>query len=450
MRGLPARLRVYITALCPVSVGLLAWLTVSRWPYASAPDGARIPVPIDSVAGAILFFLILTVLADISPIRLPRGGGMSAAFAVDFACILIYGPVVAAWVGWLSALLLMRNRPWYKIAFNGAQFSITSGLSGLAFELLGGQPAAYSAVPLLSDWYAIVAAGATYIAVNNAAVATVVSLEHERRLLGTWLAGFRWLTPQFCALAPFGILMATVYQAPHVRYIGVALFLFPLVWARYAFKGYTDMRVVHEETVRALTDALERYDPYTDEHSSQVEKMAEDLARALGYPETEMDALRFAARLHDIGKFAMEPVLNKKEKLTDEDWALIKQHPLEGEKIAQVIGVDYKTLKTKPSLIVRQTHERPDARGYPNGLAGKDIHMAAKIIAVVDAYHAMTSDRPYRPALSLDTAIEELEKGAGTQFDERVVRAFIEVIRKNHAKQPQPEQKEDRACAEAA
>jgi HD-GYP domain-containing protein (c-di-GMP phosphodiesterase class II) len=173
---------------------------------------------------------------------------------------------------------------------------------------------------------------------------------------------------------------------------------------------------------RSLAKALEAYDAYTEDHSDHVSALAERLAVRVGFPETRMEALLFAARLHDIGKFVMEPVLNKKEKLSEEDWALIKQHPAEGQRIVAAIEV-----QPGAAGIVRATHERPDGTGYPDGLRGDQIDLAASIIAVADAYHAMTSDRPYRPAMPEHMAVAELARGSGTQFDAAVVNAFIEL-----------------------
>jgi len=357
-------------------------------------------------------------------VQLPRGGIMSVAFAVDYACIVIYGPAIAAWVAVLSALVLLRKSTWYKILFNAGQLVLTVGLAGLVYGWTGGEFVALAEDPLSlrNSGLAIILSGLTYTLVNSFAVAIAVALQESRHLLGTWRVGFGWMGPRYLALAPFGVLMAMVYQVPDLRYVGVALFLLPLFWARYAFKGYVDMREVHQQTVDALANALEAYDAYTEDHSDHVSALAEALARQLDFPETRMEALLFAARLHDIGKFVMESVLNKKEKLTEEDWALIKQHPAEGQRIVAAIEV-----QPGAANIVRATHERPDGTGYPDGLSGAQIDVAASIIAVADAFHAMTSDRPYRPAMPEYAAIAELSRGSGTQFDAEVVRVLVEL-----------------------
>jgi len=414
MHQLPTGLKVYIIIACTAGLALLVQLTTSLEPTVTVFEG-------------ILFFLVLSIIVEFSTIRFPRGGATTAGFAVDFACILIYGPAVTAWVGFLTAVILKRDLPSYKTAFNAAQFVITVGLAGLAYQWAGGVTVA--SPDRVGPWHAapwpLLVCAVVYIAVNVLLVTGAVSLEEDRPLVSTWMAGARYITPQFFALAPFGVLMAMIYQVRDLRYVGVALFLLPLSWARYAFKGYAEMRSTHEQTVQALANALEAYDPYTEDHSDQVTELSEIIAKELGFPATRMDALLFAARLHDIGKFVMEPVLNKREALTKEDWDLIRQHPTEGERIVAAIEV-----QPGAASIVRATHERPDGRGYPDGLSGDQIDIAASIIAVADAFHAMISNRAYRPAMPIQQAIEELQKNAGTQFDPSVVAVLVDLWRR--------------------
>lgn len=414
MRHLPRPLQAYVVLSCLAGLALLVWLT------------ARTPLGATGAEG-LLFFLLLSLVVQYSEIRFPRGGATTAGFAVDFGCILIYGPAVAAWVGFLTALLLKRDRPWYKVAFNASELALTSGLAGLAYMWAGG--VVVTAPGREGPWHAallpLLLGSVVYIATNVLLVTGAVSLEQRRPLVSTWMAGARYITPQFFALVPFSVLMAMIYQVRDLRYVGVALFLLPLSWARYAFKGYADMRSTHDETVQSLANALEAYDPYTEDHSDQVTELSETIARELGFPATRMDALLFAARLHDIGKFIMEPVLNKREKLTEEDWNLIRQHPTEGERIVAAIEV-----QPGAAAIVRATHERPDGEGYPDGLSGEQIDVAASIIAVADAFHAMISHRAYRPAMPIQKALEELQNNAGTQFDPRVVAVVVDLWRR--------------------
>ena len=177
------------------------------------------------------------------------------------------------------------------------------------------------------------------------------------------------------------------------------------------------------EVKRALVSALSQRDPNLGEHVDDVGVLAEQTARSLGYLEGQADRIRIAAELHDIGKMAIpEALLNKRGTLTDQEWALMHQHTVAGERI-----ITSSTALTDIGPIVRSSHERWDGSGYPDGLAGEQIPRGSRIISVCDSYHAMTSDRPYRKAMSVEVALAELRAGAGSQFDPEVVEAFLRV-----------------------
>jgi diguanylate cyclase (GGDEF)-like protein/putative nucleotidyltransferase with HDIG domain len=177
----------------------------------------------------------------------------------------------------------------------------------------------------------------------------------------------------------------------------------------------------NREAVEALAVALLERDRYTGEHSEAVIEMSAAVARNLGLGAEEVERVRSAALLHDIGKVAIpDEILHKPGPLTDEEWKLMRQHPVIGERILRVV----------PGLgtvarIVRHEHERWDGRGYPDGLAREQIPIGSRIIIAADTYHAITSDRPYRPARSHGAAIEELSRCAGSQFDPNVTSALI-------------------------
>ncbi len=174
----------------------------------------------------------------------------------------------------------------------------------------------------------------------------------------------------------------------------------------------------------SLAGAIDAKDPYTKGHSTSVSRYAEALARAINLPEKEIDRITLGALLHDVGKIGIpETVLKKEGPLSDEEWAIMKQHP--------VIGTE-KVLQPNPALrdlipIVKYHHERIDGKGYPEGLKNGDIPLAAKIVAVADTYHALISDRPYRRGMNIEKAISILEEIAGTQLDRDLVRTFIQI-----------------------
>lgn len=181
-----------------------------------------------------------------------------------------------------------------------------------------------------------------------------------------------------------------------------------------------ELEALNEETIFAFVRAIDARDPYTARHSEKVAGYAVQLARALGLPPEDCRRIHLAGMLHDVGKVALErSILHKPGRLTDEEWAQVREHPARS---AHIIGAVARFAQYVPGA--RHHHERYDGRGYPDGLAGRAIPLDARILAVADAYDAMTSDRSYRPALSHREAVDRLRADAGTQFDPECVRAF--------------------------
>ena len=178
------------------------------------------------------------------------------------------------------------------------------------------------------------------------------------------------------------------------------------------------------EIATSLAGAIDAKDPYTKDHSTCVSRYSAALARAINLPEEEIERIRLGALLHDVGKIGIpERVLQKQGPLSDDEWIIMKQHP--------TIGAE-KVLMPNASLrdlipIVKYHHERIDGKGYPEGLSNGDIPLAAKIVAIADTYHALTSDRPYRKGMNIEKAVSILEEGAGTQWDADLVRTFISI-----------------------
>lgn len=173
---------------------------------------------------------------------------------------------------------------------------------------------------------------------------------------------------------------------------------------------------------RALAVALEAKDPYTNGHSERVAGMSVRLARAFYSEEEELARMRLSGLLHDIGKIGVrEEILNKGTNLTPEEYEHVKTHVIVGEEILRPILTDNDGMR----LVVRHHHERYDGKGFPDALVGENVPLDARILAVADAYDAMTSPRPYRKARTTEEAIQEIARGRGTQFDPRVVEEFL-------------------------
>lgn len=178
-----------------------------------------------------------------------------------------------------------------------------------------------------------------------------------------------------------------------------------------------------DEIISAFARSVEVKDPYTGQHLERVRLFARRLAQALGLPPEEADAVDRAALLHDVGKIGVpDAVLTKDGPLDETEWEMMKRHPLIGASIFQDAW-DAAMRRALPGI--RWHHERPDGRGYPDGLAGEDIPLIARIIAVANAYDALTSDRPYRKGMDTDDALQVLQAQAGAQFCPTVVYRFI-------------------------
>jgi HD-GYP domain-containing protein (c-di-GMP phosphodiesterase class II) len=181
-------------------------------------------------------------------------------------------------------------------------------------------------------------------------------------------------------------------------------------------------------TLGALVGAMEAKDSYTRRHSRRVTDFSVLTAQTMGLGLDLIESIRFAGYLHDIGKIGIkDSVLLKESRLTDEEYEQIKKHPVIGESIIKDLD-----LTAHERSIIRHHHERWDGRGYPDGLAGEDIALAARIVAVADAFDAMTTNRPYRRSKDRQEAVEELQVCSRTQFDPEVVGAFLNMLARYH------------------
>ena len=412
MKDLHPWLRVYVVA---VLVGGLALLgTISG-------DLGTLDWHPKSLANLILWSVMIAIAA-MSPIPLPRGGAtVTVTSALDFAAILIFGPAVACWFGVLSDLLTnvaVKRNPLYKVSFNLGQIILSIGGAGLAYVALDGRVGSAfdldrtQIVPLL-------VAPLVYFLVNTGLISLAIGLKERISAFRIWQTNFQWEILHVFFFLPFGILLALVHL--RIGPVGVALFLIPLFLARFSFKLWIDTKASHIATVQALVSAIDASDPFTRGHSYRISKYAVRIARYLGVSEKEVEEIEYGALLHDVGKIAIQhDILLKPGRLDDEERELMKTHPKVGHDILKGL----KFLEGAAEVVYCH-HEQPDGKGYPRGLRSERIPMGSRIIMVVDAFDAMTSDRPYRRGLSPDVAYEELRRHSGTQFFPDVVDALI-------------------------
>ena len=244
-----------------------------------------------------------------------------------------------------------------------------------------------------------------------------------------------WVYAIDAALSGVGLVVAQdLHQSP-----AEVLFLVPLlalfaVFARERsdrLRGLLELNSAYRGTALVLSDVVESDDHYTGQHSRSVVALALALAEGLGLSDERRRNLEFAALLHDVGKIAIpKQIVNKPGKLDPGEWTIIQTHTVEGEKMLSQVGRFMRDV----GLLVRSHHERWDGRGYPDGLAGEEIPLEARIIACCDSWNAMRTDRVYRKALPLEVALAELTGNAGTQFDPRLVEALLPIIERTEEK----------------
>ena len=306
---------------------------------------------------------------------------------------------------------------------------LTFNLGGNALAI----GAAYSAYEFVSHrWFApslplsLVVAASVYFLANTIPIAGVISLTEHKPVQKTWKECYFWCFPYYLFGAALTGLAHMINQ--HAGW-ETSLLAFPAVyWIYRSYRLYLerlehekshveDMAALHLRTIEALALAIEAKDHTTHEHLKRVRVYAVEVAKQLKVPEEELEALRAASLLHDIGKLAVpEHIISKPGKLTPEEFEKMKIHPIVGAEILQRVQFPYPVVP-----IVRAHHEKWDGSGYPFGLRGEEIPIGARILAAVDCLDALASDRQYRRALPLDEAMRHVEMEAGTSFDPAVV-----------------------------
>ncbi|MDN5313291.1 MAG: hypothetical protein PWQ68_2265 [Thermoanaerobacteraceae bacterium] len=371
-----------------------------------------------------LLFTFLALMAEIMPINLPDGAEVTVGFAIFMASILVLGTRISVWIALIVALLSEIKRllrlP-YNSLLNISIYVIMVGISGYVYEYMGGAP---GQVNLLKDIIPILSLIFTYLVVNIVLITIGISIIKGEPIIHIFSSNFKWALPNYLALAPLGVLLAIIYI--NVGSLGIFLFLVPLLIARHSFQLYMNMRKIYLETIQALATAIEAKDPYTRGHSERVAMYSSIIAEEMNLPEDFLNTLNFAALLHDIGKIGIpDEILNKPGKLSEEEFDRIRIHPILGANIVEKID-----FLAQASSYIRFHHERQNGRGYPEGLKGENIPLGAAILAVADAFDAMTSDRPYRRAWNLDDSLHEIESNSGIQFRPEVVEALKNAVKK--------------------
>ncbi len=387
---------------------------------------ALLPTAPSAVTDPVLMAVLVAVgaVAANFPVMVSPRYKVDPTPAVYLACIVLFAPAPAvAMIGLSRAVgdtaLCMRRNPatgrWRRrpidVVFNTSQLVIAASAAALAYQALafGGGP--YAQV------VGVVVSAAVMYAVSTVLVVIGAGLMTGRNPLHIWAEAAAVDLRQTAALYVAGYLLA-VLSTGHTL-LAVAMMV-PVAGIQLALKRSVLLREQTINAVESMADVVDR----RDQHSQSVAEHAVRTARRPRLPDHEVELIRLAARVHDLGKIAIpDEVLHKSGRLSSEEFEVMKQHPETGAEILAKFP-EYK----RGRELVLAHHERIDGRGYPRGLAGSAIALGARIIAVADSWDAMTSDRPYRVALDGDVALAELMRGRGTQWDAEVVDAFAETL----------------------
>jgi len=391
---------------------LLAYLAIGAGVAATGVGAAAAtsrPLTALALLGAAALAAELLEEPENARLREPVGPGVfRVASGVDIAAVIVLGPWRGALVAGAAAFVARLVRvPWRLAAFQASAFALATLAAGYAFVLGGGHP---GRLTLPDDLVPLIALAIVYLMVSRGLLELV--------------GGGETLEPDFAAAAAeTGLGAVLALFAIHDPWNVLAVI--PVAWA--VNLAHARVRRSRLETLHALetfANIVDERDPSTYRHSVRVAGYVDELARALGLPYSDIDRLRWAARLHDLGKVAVDAsALRKPGKLTPDQWGAMWRAPRLSARLLRRFE-----LSAAEARAVELHHERHDGRGY-YGVPGDELPLASHFLIVADSYDAMLSDRPYRPGLPPEVALAEIERNAGTQFHPAVAKAFVAVQR---------------------
>jgi putative nucleotidyltransferase with HDIG domain len=398
------RIKVYIGSV--VAIAALAVVALYAWGPSARPDTAATAGILCSIGW---LYGSLTYELDQKGTRASVGFLLfpAAAFAVANWTVPL---IVAATV---AALEIRRRAPLHKLVFNTSALALANAISISVFRVAGGTAWADKAqIPVLS----VLALLLTHNFVSSGVTSGVIALSSGQPLGRTWRSVTGRTLVDDVLVSPFtGLIAYTTVNYP----IGwTVVGCTTLIWINRLYQTNRALQRVSHEMLELMVSAIEARDPYTSGHSRRVSRMSVEIARAIGLSHREVERIRVAGLLHDVGKIHEKyaPILSKPDRLTRDEWMLMKEHPADGEKLVANVSQLHDVLPA-----VRHHHERWDGAGYPDGLRGEAIPLMARVMAIADTIDAMTSDRSYRRGLSVDEVRTEVERCAGSQFDPAIV-----------------------------
>jgi putative nucleotidyltransferase with HDIG domain len=382
----------------------------------------------------------LTILTGSFSVKVPSiNAYISVSEAFVFASVLLFGAEAGTITVLLECLVILlwmkpQGRPLYRMFFNMAAPSVAIWTAGSGFYLLSEiRPYSQVFTPLPHLFIPLLAFTAAYFLFNSWLVAVAVGLETRRSPAQIWWKNFAWLSVNYFSGASVAALIVTYTQ--HLDFSTLAVIV-PLLVVSYltfrtamgraedSYNHLSELNRLYLSTIETLAMAIDAKDQITHGHIRRVQIYAVGLAKHVGVTDEQLlKAIEAAALLHDMGKLAVpEHILNKPGKLTPAEFEKMKLHAGVGADILSAIDFPYPVVP-----IVRHHHENWDGTGYPTGISGTDIPIGARILSVVDCFDALTSDRPYRPKLSDQAALDILIERRGTMYDPLVVDTFVRV-----------------------
>jgi len=402
--------RLFLGAVSAAAVGLLF---VEEW---YVPTGSQGPYWNGLVAFALLGIACDSSFLPISRLSVDRVG-TSVAFIPFIASVFVFAHPWPMLIAGLTAVVVetvVRRKPLVRVWFNTAQYMLAVGVGGWVYRALGGHVGfdefGFSFLP----YAALVLA---FFLVNQASVSVALSLITDVSLRESWSRIVGGSLVYDLVSSSLAILLS--YLFVKLQIFGLAVLVLPLFFVRHMYQMNLQVERVNRELLELMVKAIEARDPYTSGHSVRVAEYARSMAREIGLPPRHVDEIATAALLHDVGKIFEEfaPLLRKDGRLTPEERMLMQAHPVRSAELAGTIG----EFRGRVQGDIRNHHENYDGTGYPDGLAGDQIPVGARIIMIADTIDAMTTDRPYRKALTLQRVLEELKKYSGRQFDPKLV-----------------------------
>ena len=376
-----------------------------------------------SILGVVVFGILIFAADNLSA-PLPKTGSVSVHFGISLASLIIFGPATGILVTVFSIFNIrefIKRVPYYKHLFNAGQYLFSFAASSLFFTAFYDQNQKNFFYP--RNIWVIFLATYIFFLLNTVLTAGAISISSNAGFLNVWIFNFAWIIPFQFFLSAMAIAIAFLYKL----YSPFTLIFtsLPLIIAQYTYLLRIKERRMILNSIMQIVKIMEAKDVYTAGHSIRVAGYCEKIARGMRFNEYDIEILMNLANLHDIGKVQVDlSILNKMNKLTEKDWAEIKKHPIVSHDI--VMQIDF--LKDRASAILYH-HERVDGKGYPYGKKGEELSLFAKILMVADSFDAMTTDRPYRRAMTREESIVELENNKGTQFDPKVCDVMIDLIK---------------------